>query len=168
MSANRVPSAVSSTLDKLAKGASDAAKGAREGIAVVCEEFMPTTEGGEPARQENTAVRKARESSKVLFNANDLSSDFDQDGIVSADEEYVKGSLKALADEDGGVSLKQLYMLLLQYAGVRKGYRLIKWFALLLVVAFFVQALRVPHGSCIRVGHTYSTQAVALGVQNSR
>lgn len=81
-----------------------------------------------------------RGSEKALFNLRDIASDLDQDGTVTKDEQYVTNQLKAVANMDGDICGKQLYMLLLQFAAVRKGYRLVKCFAVLLIVACIAQA----------------------------
>ena len=91
-------------------------------------------DGPQQHLKEATNVAAMRIGGKTLFNVNDLSDDFDQDGAVSADEKYVANSLKALSGENGEICARQLYLLLLQYAAARRSYRLVRWFALLLLL----------------------------------
>ena len=133
---------LSSTIDKVAHGAA----GARDAAAEVSVKMGAMAKRGMSDMAADVPEEKklGRGAPTALFNVKDLANDFDQDGVVSVDERYVSDSLKALATEDGDICAQQLYLLLVQYAAMRKGYRLVKWFAVLLAVAFFAQVrLRV-------------------------
>ena len=143
---------MSSTFDSLTKGAAGAKDAAAKSISVMCER----TEGTRLPVVEASHVRNMRGSEKALFNLRDIASDLDQDGTVTKDEQYVTNQLKAVANMDGDICGKQLYMLLLQFAAVRKGYRLVKCFAVLLIVACIAQALRVPTPALLTQGATRS------------
>ena len=130
---NVVVGMVSTTADSVSAAAGSLAAGAERKLE--CELGF-----GGTAAQDTGAQAATRVDSTAMFNVTHFSEDLDGDGKVTADEKYVKDALDGVADPNGDLKPRQLYALLLNFANMRRGYRWLKWLAVLMVASSLAQS----------------------------
>ena len=130
---NVVVGMMSTTADSVSNTAGSLAKGTErrlDGVLGI---------GGTAAQETGEQVAK-RADLTTLFNVKHFSGDLDGDGKVTPDEKYVMDALDGVADANGDIAPRQLYALLINFAHMRRGYRWLKWLAMLMMVSAIAQA----------------------------